>query len=101
MSDYDNTNKGVLFKNDKKETDKHPDYNGSINVNGVEHFLSAWVNTSKAGNKYMSVSIGKVKEVQNDPTEHASGNRNQPNPTYDNTAPPQSSGSDFDDDLPF
>jgi len=61
---YDNSNKGVLFKNDKKETDKHPDYQGSININGTEHFLSAWINKSKAGNSYMSLSIGSVKENQ-------------------------------------
>ena len=53
MSDYDNTDKGALFKNDKKETDSHPDYKGSINVEGKEYWLSSWINTSKKGVKYM------------------------------------------------
>lgn len=57
MTDYDNTNTGALFKNDNKQTDKHPDYNGSINVNGEEFWLSAWLKTSKAGKKFMSLSV--------------------------------------------
>lgn len=39
---YDNTNTGVLFKNKKKETEKHPDYTGSINIDGKEYFLGGW-----------------------------------------------------------
>jgi len=29
-------NTGAIFKNDKKTTDKHPDYRGKVNVNGKE-----------------------------------------------------------------
>ena len=36
-------NSGVLFKNDKKETEKHPDYKGNIMVDGNEYWLSAWI----------------------------------------------------------
>lgn len=57
MADFDNTNRGVLFKNQKKTTDKHPDYNGSINVDGKEMWLSAWIKESKNGGKFMSLSV--------------------------------------------
>ncbi len=30
MSNYDNTNSGVLFKNDKKGNEKAPDYKGNL-----------------------------------------------------------------------
>lgn len=61
---YDNTNKGVLFSNQKKQSEKHPDYTGNININGVEHWLSAWVNRSNNGKSYMSLSIGEPKDQQ-------------------------------------
>jgi hypothetical protein len=56
MSDYDNTDRGVLFKNDRKESDKHPDYKGSINIGGTEFWLSAWVKTGQKG-KFMSLAV--------------------------------------------
>lgn len=54
---YDNSNSGALFKNDDKSSEKHPDYKGSLNVNGVDYWLSSWLKTSKAGAKYMSLSV--------------------------------------------
>ena len=52
---------GSLFKNTRKTTETHPDYNGSIMVNGKEHWLSAWVKEGKNG-KFFSVSIGQEKK---------------------------------------
>lgn len=54
---YDNTNSGALFKNDKKTSEKHPDYKGSISVGDGEYWISAWINTSKNGVKYMSLKV--------------------------------------------
>lgn len=73
MADFDNTNSGALFKNDDKQTDKHPDYTGSINVDGTEFWLNAWLKTSKKGTKFMSLSVrpkdakaGKSKPADDD-----------------------------------
>jgi uncharacterized protein (DUF736 family) len=64
MSDYDNTDSGALFRNDRKETDKHPDLRGSIDVGGVEYWISAWSKTPKAGgDKFLSLAVTK-KEGQ-------------------------------------
>lgn len=56
-------NNGALFINDKKEKDTHPDYKGSINVDGKEYWISGWKRTSNGGAKYMSLAV-KPKEAQ-------------------------------------
>ena len=91
MTDFDNTNTGALFKNDKKESDKHPDYKGSINVNGVEYWLSSWIKTSKQGNKFMSLSV-KAKDAPAQKTVQQT-----PKPAPAN----QDGFADMDDDIPF
>lgn len=60
---YDNTNRGSLFVNDKKQADNHPDFSGAINIEGREFYLSAWKQTSKAGYNYLSLSV-KPKDQQ-------------------------------------
>jgi uncharacterized protein (DUF736 family) len=60
---YDNSNRGAIFKNDDKQQDNHPDYKGSLNVNGVDMWVSGWLKTSeKTGKKFMSLSV-KAKET--------------------------------------
>ena len=58
MEKQQTNKKGFLFKNDNKKNENHPDYNGKIHINGKDYYLSAWINTAKSGNKYMSVTIG-------------------------------------------
>jgi hypothetical protein len=59
---YDNRNRGVLFKNDRKQKDTHPDYQGKIDVNGTEYKLSAWIKEGKKG-KFMSLAISTQQEM--------------------------------------
>src|SRR5262249_36036176 len=51
MTDYDNRNRGALFRNDDKDPndDKERDYSGTLDVEGTEYWLSGWVRTSKNG----------------------------------------------------
>ena len=83
---YDNTDKGSLFTNDKKETEKHPDYNGSINVGGKEYWLSGWKKKSeKTGKSFLSLS---VREKQDTPRQSSEPTR-------------KAKIDDFSDDMPF
>ena len=59
---YDNTNRGSLFKNDKKTEEKHPDLNGSINIEGVDYWISGWSKVSKGGQKFISLSVRQKQE---------------------------------------
>lgn len=93
MSTYDNTDTFILFKNDKEGNEKRPDYTGTINIDGDEYRLAAWIKEGKKG-KFMTGKIG-------DPVE-AKQSQSQPPPERANphraSAPPTDS---FDDDIPF
>lgn len=58
---YDNTNRGAIFKNKRKEKETHPDLGGELNVDGKDYYLNVWKQTSKSGEPYYSVSV-KPKE---------------------------------------
>lgn len=90
--EFDNTNRGALFKADKQGNEKRPDYSGSLNVNGQEFWISAWIREGQKG-KFMSLSV-KPKEQQQE---------RRP-PPQRNSYAEQSGGSrfaDMDDDIPF
>lgn len=81
MADYDNTNKGVLFPNQYKESgDSKPDYLGNVNVNDEEWSLAAWANTSKNGKDYLSIRVSEPR---------------------DKNETKQNSSKDSGDDIPF
>jgi len=66
MSEYQQKdNSGALFKNDKKESDSHPDYKGSAMIQGSEFWVSGWINVSSAGTKYMKFSYSPKEQVHN------------------------------------
>ena len=68
----DNELKGVLFKNEKKTSDNHPDYKGTATIGGVEYWLSSWINTSaKDGKKYMALSFQAKDHQQSNPVNDA------------------------------
>lgn len=90
-------NSGTFFINDRKETDRHADFRGSIQVEGKDYWLNVWNKDGPKG-EYWSVSVT--------PKEKATGN-SQARPITQGTSslskksPPVSNAEALDDDLPF
>ena len=59
MTTYDNTNSGLLTRNDKGDNESRPDFKGSINIDGKEYWLSAWQKVGQSGKlegkKFLSI----------------------------------------------
>lgn len=60
-------NQGALFLNDKREKETHPNLKGSVIIKGVEYWVSAWNNTSKKGDKYISLSFTEKENQSQKP----------------------------------
>jgi hypothetical protein len=91
MTTYDNTNRGILSRNDRKEKDTHPSHKGSINIEGVEYWLDAWTQERKDGSgKFFSLSV-KRKDKQAEPARAPAAPKAAPSSGFD----------DMSDDIPF
>ena len=67
MSKYEQKeNEGALFVNKEKAKETDANAKGSALIDGVEYWVNAWTNTSKAGEKYQKLSFTK-KEKQTGP----------------------------------
>lgn len=87
---YDNTNSGMIARNENRKTENHPEFTGSLNVEGVDYWVSAWVNEGKAegkmeGKKYFSIKINRK--------EQSAGGTVRPAPA--------AFRDDYSDDIPF
>lgn len=80
---------GVLFVNNDKQKESHPDYKGNATINGVEYWLSGWKKQSRDGSKKFLSLAFKPKMAQ----EHRGAPRNPP--------PRQADDPGFGDDSPF
>ncbi len=87
---YDNSNSGMLAKNKRRTKDTHPEYSGSVTVDGVEYWLSAWVKTGKPGSKLEGERFFSLSFTRKDGQQSNGGTTSRPSPD-----------NQYDDDIPF
>jgi hypothetical protein len=99
MADYDNNLTGVLFKNDKGDNEKRPDYKGSSEIEGVQYWVSAWIRDTAKGKCLSMKYERKEQQTAAAPTAERPAPARQPAPqgSTRNAAPQDA----FDDEIPF
>ena len=50
-------NSGALFRNQRKNRDTQPDYQGEVVVGGHDYWISGWLRESPKGVKYMALAF--------------------------------------------
>ena len=106
MAEYDNSNSGALFENEKRVKESHPHLRGSCTIKTpdgelLEFWVSAWQKTSKKCDDLFSLSFqlkDEQKEKEEAPAKKSSG-------LFKNREEPKAANSDkqekLDDDIPF
>lgn len=60
---YNNDMTGIISKNERKTTDKHPDIKGQCEINGVQYWVDGWMKSRTSdGGKFYSLSF-KAKDA--------------------------------------
>lgn len=110
--EWDDSNTGSLFDNDRKESERHPDYTGSVIVvcphcgQRSEWWASVWNKIAKSGREWKSLAL-KYKDAQQNseqPKRQTSAPQQQHQQSKANGYQPQSSTPALDawnDDIPF
>jgi hypothetical protein len=86
--EYNNTNRGQIWKNEDRKSDSHPHFKGSMDIDGVEYWVSAWTRKPDANPKSPALTFSfKKKEDKQDDQIHKTD--------------PVSAVDEFDDKIPF
>jgi len=67
---------GFLSRNQKRDSDRHPELRGNATIEGVEYWLSAWVKENDHG-KYFKIAFTPKD------TQRSAGEENQAPPSDD------------------
>ena len=100
---FDPTNRGSIWKNERKTTDKHPDFTGTLNVEGREYFFDAWKRKEGAGPKAPALTF-RIKPKDAQPEGHPDRFQtpvNRQRLTGFPEKPRQVREEDLDDSVPF
>jgi hypothetical protein len=60
---FDDSNSGVLFRNENKQSPKHADYSGSLNAAGLDYWCDGYVRQSNSGRKSSRRSPSTTRSI--------------------------------------
>lgn len=66
---YDNSNRGAVWKNDRRSSEKHPHLTGTCDIDGTEYFVNIWKNDVSENPKKPILSLSFAKKQQKAPAE--------------------------------
>ena len=89
MYSNDRNNEGAIWKNDNRQKDTHPHFQGRAIVDGVEYWVSAWKRSEDASPKAPALKFTLTPK--------------EPRPSHATAAPTSDAqtNEDFDNDIPF
>jgi hypothetical protein len=106
MTEYDNTNRGSIWKNEKKDPERDdyketlPDFTGELDVDGVKFFVDAWKRKPDAKPKAPALTFKVKRKDQQSTGRHSyspGGQVRREDPI--STGRPRN--ADMNDDIPF
>lgn len=50
---------GSIGRNKDKKTEKHPDYKGSCQIDGVGYWISGWIRREEDGGHWLSLAFSQ------------------------------------------
>jgi hypothetical protein len=63
---YNNNMRGTIGRNKRREKSNHPDYNGSCEIDGVEYWISGWMQENRTTHeKFLSLAFKEKDAAQN------------------------------------
>jgi hypothetical protein len=101
MAEYDETNRGAIWKNEEKKTDKHPDFTGSLNVKGVNYRVAAWKRPEGAAPRAPALKFQVEPKNEQPQTISQQAMPKRPDPISSGPAKRNFPGDDMDDLIPF
>ena len=113
---FDDTNTGIIGKNDYKQKDTHPDQRGRVNVAGLWYWISGWDKQGANGRVFTSLALTLMTQAEVDtmmekraakqaPQQPQQQQPQQQAPQQQQTPPAghpsQEPSMDFDSEIPF
>jgi hypothetical protein len=89
-------NSGVMFANDRKEKDTHPDRTGNAMIDGRKYWVSGWIKQDRNGKPFLSLAF-----KPQDQAEGARQERSQPAQEQAVAPTRRSMKDEMDDEIPF